>query len=59
MTVGGGGAVPRPAKVEVIADRGRAEVEVLPHQAAIVARSTVSVPNVSTSSENGRATPIA
>jgi len=59
MTVGGGGAVPRPAKVEVIADRGWAQSKFSRTRRAIVARSTLSVPNVSTSSENGRATPIA
>ena len=60
MPVGGGRPVDRPAQVEVAHDRGRAQVEVLDDEAGdLVAGRCGRVPNVSTSTLTGCATPIA
>ena len=60
VAVRGGLRVDRPAQVEVAQDRGRAQVEVLGDERLDRASTgSFSVPNVSTSTENGCATPIA
>ena len=51
--------VDRPVQVEVLAERARAEVEVSSTSWAICAREIRSVPNVSTITDTGCATPIA
>ena len=60
VAVGGGLLVDRPVQVEVLAERARTQVEVLVDQLARSRRAAIfSVPNVSTMTETGCATPIA
>ena len=60
VAVGGGLLVDRPVEVEVLAEGARAQVEVLVDELARSATATIfSVPNVSTITETGCATPIA
>ena len=51
--------VDRAAQVELLDDRGRAQVEVLLDQLPMISSSTLSVPNVSVMIETGCATPMA
>ena len=60
VAVGRGLLVDRPVQAQLLAERARAQVEVLVDQARRSrARGTFSVPNVSTMTEIGCATPIA
>ena len=60
VAVGRGLLVDRPVQVEVLAERARAQVEVLVDQLERSAtRPIFSVPNVSTITDTGCATPIA
>ena len=60
VAVGGGLLVDRPVQVELLAKRARAQVEVLGDQLGDLARREIlPVPNVSTITQTGCATPIA
>ena len=60
VAVGGGLLVDRPVQLELLAERARAQVEVLVDELRrSCSRPIFSVPNVSTITETGCATPIA
>ena len=59
VAVGRGLLVDRAVQVEVLAERARAQVEVLVDELGDLRAADFSVPNVSTITETGCATPIA